>query len=156
MKIVFLNVQTANEKWSDIACELYVNKISHFHKTEIKTVRTKKNSRENSELKRDTDSKALVEEIKPDDYVFLFDEKGKRQNSKEYAQQVQLALNSGKKRIVFIIGGAFGVSSDLISRAQVVLNLSPMVMNHAVAQVVALEQTYRAFTILKNLPYHNE
>ena len=156
MKIVFLNVQTANEKWSSAACETYLEKIKHFHKIEIKTVKSEKNSRENSALKKDKDSAAILNELTSDDYVFLFDEKGKKLNSMEYAQKIQQGLSSGKKRMVFIIGGAFGVNSKVLEEANVVVNLSTMTMNHVVAQVMSLEQTYRAFTILNNLPYHNE
>ncbi len=156
MKIVFLNVQTAKEKWSSAACDIYIEKIKHFHKIEIKTVKSEKNSRENANLKKDKDSTAILNEITSDDYVILFDEKGKKLNSLEYSQKIQQALSSGKKRMVFIIGGAFGVNTKILERANVVVNLSTMTMNHVVAQVMSLEQTYRAFTILNNLPYHNE
>lgn len=156
MKIVFLNVQTANEKWSNSACDAYIEKLKHFHKIEIKTVKSEKNSRENAKLKKDKDSAAILNELNGDDYVFLFDEKGKKLNSLEYAQKVQQGLSSGKKRMVFIIGGAFGVNADVFEKAHVVVNLSTMTMNHIVAQVMMLEQTYRAFTILHHLPYHNE
>ncbi|MEK6774264.1 MAG: 23S rRNA (pseudouridine(1915)-N(3))-methyltransferase RlmH [Bdellovibrionota bacterium] len=155
MKIVFLNVQTSHDKWSDLACETYIEKLKHFHKIEIKTLKPGKHARDKSDLKKEQDSELILQELSKDDFVILFDEKGRRLASLEYSQQIQLALNSGKKRMVFIIGGAFGVSAEVIMKANLTVNLSPMTMNHVVAQVVALEQTYRAFTILNKLPYHN-
>lgn len=68
-------------------------------------------------------------------------------------EQIQ---NSGKKRSVFVIGGAFGVDETVKARAQKTICLSSMVLNHLVAKVVVLEQIYRSFTILGHLPYHNE
>lgn len=156
MKIVFLNVQTSHDKWADLASEVYLEKIKHFHKIELKTLKAGKNSREKSDLKKEGDSALILKELSKDDFVILFDEKGRRLSSIEYSQQIQQGLNSGKKRMVFIIGGAYGVTTEVISRANISVNLSLMTMNHVVAQIVAFEQTYRAFTILHKLPYHNE
>lgn len=156
MKIFFLNVQTASEKWSDLASGVYIEKIKHFHKIEIKNLKSNKNSRDNSKLKKAQDSDLILKELNQDDFVILFDEKGRALSSMDFSKQIQQVLNSGKKRMVFIIGGAFGVSAEVLDRAQAVVNLSPATMNHVVAQVVALEQIYRAFTILNKIPYHNE
>jgi 23S rRNA (pseudouridine1915-N3)-methyltransferase len=132
-----------------------LEKISHFHKIEIKTLKASKNSRDRSDRKKEQDSELILKELTSDDFVILFDEKGKSLASIPYSQVVQKALGSGKKRMVLIIGGAFGVTDELKAKAHQQVSLSVMTMNHVVAQVIALEQTYRAFTILKNLPYHN-
>ncbi len=57
--------------------------------------------------------------------------------------------------MIFIIGGAYGVNEEVKKRADLKVSLSAMTMNHIMAQAVSLEQIYRAFTIIKNLPYHN-
>jgi 23S rRNA (pseudouridine1915-N3)-methyltransferase len=97
----------------------------------------------------------LLSVLAKDDFIVLFDERGKTFNSIEFSKKVENILSSSKRRGVFIIGGAYGVSDEVRARAQLVVTLSPMVMNHLLAQTVALEQIYRAFTILKNTPYHN-
>ena len=155
MKIVFLDAQTVSEKWIHLAEELYLEKINPLLKIESQSVFTKKTAREDAHRKKDSDSEALLKTLSADDFVVLFDEKGDVMDSKKFAKQFESILSRGKKRVVFIIGGAFGVNGELLQRANLKINLSPMTLNHAVAKIVALEQIYRSLTILKNLPYHN-
>ena len=62
----------------------------------------------------------------------------------------------GRPRVLILVGGAFGFGPEIRERADWTWSLSPLVFNHHIAQAVVLEQTYRAFAIWKNLPYHNE
>ncbi len=155
MKFVVLTCASASEDWSDAAFELYRQKISHFVSFEIKEIKLKKNSRDEKQQKIKADSEAILNEIKSDDFVILFDECGKNLDSLQFSKQIDKVLHSGKKRCLFVIGGAFGVNDSVKMEAQLTLSLSPMVMNHLVAQTVVMEQIYRGFAILKNLPYHN-
>lgn len=156
MKLILLTCASAREDWSDRAKELYQKKISAFLPFELKEVKIKKAGREEQVKKKNSDSSAILGELKADDFVVLFDEVGQVFTSREFSNQVQKALNSGKKRLIFIIGGAYGVTEEVRARANVKVSLSKLVFNHLVAQTVVLEQIYRAFAILKNLPYHNE
>ncbi len=156
MKFLLLTCATASEDWSDEAFRLYQKKISPFIPFEIKELSLKKSARDDRSQKLKSDSDLLLAEIKPDDYVVLFDERGDQLDSRKFSEKIGQILNSGKKRTVFVIGGAYGVDDRVRSRAQLKVSFSKMVMNHLVAQVVALEQIYRGFTILKNLPYHND
>jgi 23S rRNA (pseudouridine1915-N3)-methyltransferase len=155
MKIVLFNLATAKEAWADEAARLYVKKISHFNIFEIQNLKPKKSSRDESAQKKKDESELILSSLTSDDFVILFDERGKNFSSEEFSKKLEMILSSSKKRAVFIIGGAYGVSDEVRQRAQLVVSLSPMVMNHLLAQTVALEQIYRAFTILKKLPYHN-
>lgn len=155
MKFVLYNLATAKEAWADEAARLYTQKISHFNPFEIQTLKPKKSSREDAAVKKKEESELILSSLSNDDFVILFDERGKSFNSIEFSKKMESVLSSSKKRAVFIIGGAYGVSDEVRSRAQLVVTLSPMVMNHLLAQTVALEQIYRAFTIIRNLPYHN-
>lgn len=155
MKITFYNLATAKEPWAEAACELYQKKISYFAKFEIQNLKPKKSSRDDAEYKRNEESALLLSHLSNDDYVILFDEKGQALGSIEFSKKLDVAISSSKKRIVFIIGGAFGVNDEVKNRANLKVNLSSMTMNHLVAQVMSMEQIYRAFTILKNMPYHN-
>jgi len=155
MKFVLYNLATAKEAWADEATRLYTQKISHFNSFEVQTLKPKKSSRDEAAAKKREESELILASLSNDDYVVLFDERGKALNSIEFSKKIESILSSSKKRAVFIIGGAYGVSDEVRQRAQLVVTLSPMVMNHILAQTVALEQIYRAFTIIKNLPYHN-
>lgn len=155
MKLVLLNVATAKEPWAELVAELYLKKISHFIPIELLHLKPKKGGRDSAEHKKQEESALIINSLKTDDYVILFDEKGKNFSSVNFSQKLEQTLSGGKKRIIFIIGGAYGVTDEVRLRCDLMLSLSGMTMNHLMAQAVALEQIYRAFTIIKKIPYHN-
>ena len=99
---------------------------------------------------------ALLNRIKPTDTVWLLDEKGREFSSRQFSEHLQKAMNAGPKRLVLIIGGAYGHGDELRARANAMVSLSRMTFNHQVVRLLALEQLYRAFSILKGDPYHND
>lgn len=155
MKLVVLTVSQSYESWLDEVIENYSKKIGFFYPFEVQTLKGKKTERDFADFKKKADSDLILSKITSDDYVILSDEKGQSLDSIKFSQKLNQSLNSGKKRIVFVIGGAFGVSEDLKARAQMTVRLSEMVFNHHIALAVLLEQIYRGITIQKNLPYHN-
>ncbi len=88
--------------------------------------------------------------------MVLLDEQGKGLTSKAFSKELVQWVESGKKRVVFVIGGSYGVSDAVKTRANIKLKLSDFVLNHWVAQIVLTEQIYRALAIWRNLPYHND
>ena len=155
MKWVLYDFKTAREPWFDEAEQVYKKKINPFATFEVVHLKTMKADREDADLKKKFESKQLLERITTDDYVILLDEKGKKLDSMAFSKAVSIAAESGKKRGVFIIGGAFGVADDVMRLAQKTICLSDLTMNHLVAEVMLLEQFYRAHTILNRIPYHN-
>lgn len=155
MKWALYDFKTAKEPWFDEAQALYNKKIKPFVDFEIIHLKTLKQDRDNPEQKKKFEEQSILEKITKDDFVILFDEKGKKLNSNDFAHQIQKINESGKKRGVFVIGGAYGVSDEIKNRAQIKISLSDLFMNHLVAEVVVFEQFYRALTILNRIPYHN-
>ena len=155
MKIILLSVNSANEPWHQMAVDLYVKKINPMVPFEVNNLKKSGASREQAHKKKIEESEKLLESIKPDDYVILFDERGKSLSSEDFSKKFEHILGSGKKRCLLICGGAYGVSEEVQKRADLKLALAPFVMNHLVAQVVILEQVFRAMTIIKGTPYHN-
>ena len=156
MKWALYDFKTAREPWFEDAEQIYLKKIKPYAALEIVHLKTLKADREEFELKKIFESKALIEKLTPDDFIILFDEKGKKHNSMDFSKLITSTQESGKKRGVFIIGGAFGVSEAIKSRSQKIICLSDMTMNHLVAEVMLLEQFYRALTIINRIPYHNQ
>lgn len=156
MKLVFLTISSSHHSWLEDALKEYENKISYFYPIEILKLKAKKVDRSDKEFKLKEESKILLDKIKPDDYLIVFDEKGKECDSIQFSKLIAQALLSSKKRIVFVIGGAFGLSDEIKQRANQKVSLSKMTYNHLMALLLAVEQTYRGITILKNIPYHNE
>lgn len=90
-----------------------------------------------------------------EDPLILLDERGKALTSPRFADLVNQQLISGRKRLLFLIGGAFGVHDVIRQRATYTLSLSAMTYPHQLARLVFTEQLYRAMTILRNESYHH-
>lgn len=155
-RLKVLAVTENKEKWVRSANELYAEKLSHFAKCELLALKPYKSARGDTEEKITKESEAILKKIDSRDYVILCDERGKTYGSIDFSKVLQKTIEStGSASIVFVVGGAYGVSDEVRGRANLKLKLSEMVMNHYVAHTVLLEQIYRSFTIIKGLPYHN-
>jgi len=98
---------------------------------------------------------AILKQLKPGDFVILLDERGKDISTPGLAELLGAHLQSGTKRLVFIIGGAFGVDDAVKSRADRTLKLSSLVFPHMLARLILIEQLYRAVSILDGGKYHH-
>jgi 23S rRNA (pseudouridine1915-N3)-methyltransferase len=98
----------------------------------------------------------IFQTIVDDDYVILLDEKGKEFITVEFSGFLEKLFFLPKKRIVFVIGGPWGFSEDVYSRADFKLSLSKMTFPHQLVRLLFAEQLYRAFTIIRGEPYHHE
>lgn len=140
MKLAFVFVGGHKETWVVEQAEIYTKKLKPFVPTEV--VRLK------------TDN--IMNALKPNDLVVLCDEKGELLTSKKFSEKLVKLFERGKSRVVFVVGGAFGASDELKKRADYTWSMSTLTFNHHFAQALAMEQVYRAFTIWKNIPYHND
>lgn len=93
--------------------------------------------------------------LKKEDYVVLLDEKGKDMRSEALAELVENRMVDSVRRMVFIIGGAYGASKSVEERANYIWKLSSLVFPHMLVRVILLEQLYRAMTIIKGEKYHH-
>ena len=103
---------------------------------------------------RRLESTAILSVLNPDDHVVLLDERGMQFDSPAFAEKYA-QLISGQRRVVFIIGGAYGVDERLVGRADMVWALSKLVFPHQIVRLILAEQLYRACMISKNHPYHH-
>lgn len=156
MKWSLFDFKTAREPWFDEAEQVYLKKIKPYATFEINHLKTLKADRDEATLKINFESKLLLEKLTSDDYIILLDENGKNYSSIEFSALINSVHESGKKRGVFVIGGAFGVSEQIKKKSHKMVCLSEMTMNHLVAEVMLLEQFYRALTIINRIPYHNQ
>lgn len=97
-------------------------------------------------------SKLLEPHLGPDRYVIIFDERGKAVTSKGLAT---LLASARPKRVTAVIGTSYGLGDDVLQRSDRLINLGTMTLPHEIARVTALEQIYRAETILSGHPYHH-
>lgn len=108
------------------------------------------------ESTKEKEGEKILQYLKKEDYVVLLDEKGRDIKSEALAELVENRMVDGVRRMIFVIGGAYGVSDAVTTRANYVWKLSSLVFPHMLVRVIVLEQLYRAFTILHGEKYHHE
>lgn len=134
--------------------DLYLARLRHYTSlewTEVKPVPMKKKARDQSI--KEQEGISILRHINDRDSVIALDQRGKMYDSRELASRVEkIFMEQG--RLIFVIGGALGLSEDVLKRAQAVLSLSRLTFTHEMARLFLLEQLYRAFTILRGEKYH--
>lgn len=108
------------------------------------------------DVSKEKEGDKIISYLKKEDYVVLLDEKGRDIKSEAIADLIENRMVDGVRRMIFIIGGAYGVSKKVEERANYVWKLSSLVFPHMLVRVILLEQIYRALTILKGEKYHHE
>jgi 23S rRNA (pseudouridine1915-N3)-methyltransferase len=156
VKLAFVFVGGHKEPWLSEFTGEYLKKIGYFCPCEIVRIKPSRQARASAEQKLTEETEAILRALKKDDIVIVCDERGETLGSKKFSDKLVKFFERGRPRVVFLIGGAFGFGNEIRERADWTWSLSSMVLNHHVAQAVVLEQVYRAFTIWKNIPYHNE
>jgi len=104
---------------------------------------------------KESEGAAIVKLLKDGDFCVLLDEKGRDIDTQTFSKLIDTQLQSGTKRLVCIIGGAFGVSGEVKERADISLKLSSLVFPHMLARLILIEQLYRAVSIIDGGKYHH-
>ena len=120
----------------------------------IEIPNTKLKKKITTDLQKEIEGKDVLKLVSTADFLILMDEKGKEYNSVDFSNFIQKRINAGVT-IVFVIGGSFGFSEMLYSRADFKIALSQMTFSHQMVRLFFIEQIYRAFTILKGEKYHH-
>ena len=128
----------------------YVDRLSHFVRCEI--VELREETRDDR-AGIDKQSARISDALRPGAVKVVLDPAGVEWTSHELANQVRQWEGNGIKEVAFIVGGPRGLSEELSSRADKRWSLSKLTLTHEMARVVLMEQLYRAYTIIHNLPY---
>ncbi|MEZ5429125.1 MAG: 23S rRNA (pseudouridine(1915)-N(3))-methyltransferase RlmH [Pyrinomonadaceae bacterium] len=139
--------KTRDKNWRALQ-EEYLQRLSHFVKFEI--VEIKDGARHET---KEIEGKRILEKLNQSSFLCLLDLKGRAISSYRFAKEVVKWQNRGLKEIAFVIGGADGVSEEVVEKADFSLSLSGLTFTHEMARVILIEQLYRAFTIIKGFPY---
>lgn len=157
MKIILTSVGKTDDRFLAQIIEEYRKRVNFYIPFEMKNVSDVKNTKNLSEKEqRILEGNAIAKTLQGNDYVVLLDDKGKQYSSTEFAQFIEKKTHSISKRLVFLVGGPYGFSDEIYARANEKLSLSRMTFTHQMVRLVFVEQLYRAFTILRNEPYHHE
>lgn len=156
MVFKLLVVGKTDDKRLQALVDDYSKRLKHYVKFETEAIPDLKNTKaldENQQKNRE--GELILKKITASDEVVLLDEKGISFTSEKFSDFIQKKLNGGKKRLVFVIGGPYGFSEEVYKRANEKLSLSKMTFSHQMVRLFFTEQLYRAFTILRNEPYHH-
>ena len=156
MKITLLVVgKTADERLHSLIGE-YQQRLKHYVPFDFVVIPDIKNAKSLSqEQLKAAEGQAILTALTPAMDVVLLDEHGREFRSIEYADFLQKKMASGKD-LTLVIGGAYGFSQEVYARANGKLSLSQMTFSHQMIRIMAIEQIYRAMTILRGEPYHHE
>ena len=116
-----------------------------------------KNSKSLSEEQQKAkEGELILGNVASSHHLILLDERGKEFTSVAFADELQKKMNAGIKQLTFVIGGPYGFSKEVYDRANGKLSLSKLTFSHQMIRLFFVEQLYRAFTILRNEPYHHQ
>ena len=155
MKVTLLTIGDHEDKYLAEGFSLYEKRLQHYISFDTVLIPSLKKKGQSKEAAMQAEAKEILKKLSPADLLILLDEKGKEFSSVELAAQVQKYLNMPGKKMVFLIGGAFGFAPEIYQRANQKISLSKLTFNHQMARLFFLEQLYRTMTILKGEPYHH-
>ena len=135
----------------------YQKRLSFYIKFDFEIIPDIKNVKSLSEMQqKEKEGELILSKVGPSDHLLLLDENGKSFSSVSFSTELQKKMNSGIKTLVFVIGGPYGFSAAVYEKAQGRISLSSMTFSHQMVRLFFIEQLYRAFTILRNEPYHHQ
>tara|TARA_B100000949_G_scaffold148991_1_gene130909 strand:- start:750 stop:1223 length:474 start_codon:yes stop_codon:yes gene_type:complete len=157
MTIKLLAVGKTDNKDLQKLIDQYVKRLKHYCKFKIEIIRDIKKSKKMDEnLQKQKEGELILAKTQASDILVLLDENGKNFSSVGFSTWLQKQMNTGMKQLIFVIGGPYGFSDEVYQRANQKISLSKMTFSHQMVRLFFTEQIYRAFTILKNEPYHHQ
>ena len=135
----------------------YQNRLPKYWNFELIEIADVKNAKNlTPDLLKKEEAKLFLNFIENTDYVVILDEKGAEWTSRQFAGKIDQWMSASIKKVIFIVGGAYGFSDEIYSRANEKISLSKMTFTHQMIRLFFLEQIYRADQILQGKPYHND
>lgn len=157
MEITLIVIGKTNAKYLIEGLDEYTRRLKHYITYNINILPDIKNTKNlTEEQQKETEGKLILNALKPGDYLVLLDERGKEFSSMQFSDYLQRKMNSGLRRLVFVVGGPYGFSKDVYNKADEKLSLSKMTFSHEMIRLFFTEQIYRAMTIIRGEPYHHE
>lgn len=156
MKVQVYYTGKTSEAYLRTGEEIYARRLGHYLPISFTVLPDIKQAGKLSpEQLIEREGQALLAKINPDDRLVLLDEGGSTYGSVAFAEWLERELHRPARRLVFVVGGAFGFSREVYDRADHKISLSAMTFSHQMVRLFFTEQLYRAMTIIRNEKYHN-
>lgn len=137
--------------------EEYLKRLKHYVRFSITVIPELRNAKNMREIQiKEAEGDLILGNIVQSDRVVLLDDKGRQPTSEQMSDWLQGIMNRGTRRLIFVVGGAYGFSDAVYNRADEKLSLSSLTFSHQMVRLIFVEQLYRSFTILNNEPYHHK
>lgn len=157
MKITLIAIGKTEDKYLIEGIEKYLNRLKHYINFNMIIIPDVKNTKSLTEAQQKTkEAELILKQLNNSDVAVLLDEKGRKFSSIQFSQYINKQMVGSVQNLVFIIGGPYGFEESIYKRANSSISLSDMTFSHQMVRLFFVEQLYRAFTILKNEPYHHE
>ena len=157
MKITLIQTGKTTSDYLVKGIDDFTNRIKKFTGFELITVPDLKNTRNMpSGMQKEKEGKEIARFLNNDDYIICLDENGKTWSTMEFAGNLQKIFMMSKRRVVFIIGGPWGLAGDILERSDMQLSLSRMTFSHQLVRLLFAEQLYRVLSVINGDPYHHE
>jgi 23S rRNA (pseudouridine1915-N3)-methyltransferase len=157
MKIALLQTGKTSERYLTEGISIFEDRLRKYSAFEIVTVPDiRRNNNLPDREQKIREGEQILRFFRNDDYIVILDDKGKEFSTIEFSAWLEKCFMLQKKRILFVIGGAWGFSEDVLKKADMSLSLSRMTFSHQMVRLLFIEQLYRAFTIMKGEPYHHQ
>ncbi len=138
------------------AIEVYIKRLGFYTKFSMQYIDNSKLSKlDNKQLVMQKEAALIESKLNEKDILITLDEHGKQFTSEAFAEKINQFINQSSQRIIFLIGGSFGIDELLHKKAHMTIALSELTFPHQLVRLVFVEQLYRAFTILKGEKYHH-
>jgi 23S rRNA (pseudouridine1915-N3)-methyltransferase len=154
LKLLFISVGKPHEPYIKEGVLIFTQRISHYYPVDWQLIAPAKVTE--PVLIKKAEAVSILKTIQPTDVLILLEETGKMLSSPGLAKLIQQKANQSAQRIVFLIGGAYGVDEEIKKRAQFSWSLSELVFPHMLVRLILTEQVYRACSILANEKYHHQ
>ncbi|MBC7889837.1 MAG: 23S rRNA (pseudouridine(1915)-N(3))-methyltransferase RlmH [Ferruginibacter sp.] len=156
MKLQFWTIGKDHDNYVKEGVELFTKRIANYYPVGWNIIAMPKNSATLSEIElKRKEGEIILNTLQKEDYLILLEERGRHLNSEAFAAFIQSRANESIKNIVFLIGGAYGVSEAIMQRANYKWSLSQLVFPHQLVRLIVAEQVYRACSINRNEKYHH-
>ena len=156
MKIIFVVIGKTNTAYLEEGTSVYTKRIKRYLGFELLVLPDVKNTKNfKPAILKEKEGEKILRACENSDWMVLLDEKGKEFTSVQFANDLEKLMVRGLKTVHFVVGGAYGFSPQVYEKAHQKLALSKMTYSHQLIRLIFVEQLYRAFSILKNEPYHN-
>lgn len=157
MKLQLWSIGKPHDKELKAAIDQFTQRCNNYFTVEWNIISPPKNagSLSEAELKR-KEAEIILNMLDKGDYLVALDERGKQLSSEALAEFINARATESVRRLIFFIGGAYGIDESVLKAAQLKWSLSNLTFPHQLVRLILAEQLYRSFTILRNEKYHHK